>query len=321
MRKGVYLLAKFSARQAIEAAKIAEELGFEFCMVPDEACQRDPWVTLTAIALSTSRIELGVCVTNPYTRHPIVSATAACTLAELLGRRFTLGFGAGGSEIEDFMGIHRQHPATSVREAIAMVRTLCQGEIVQHDGKVFHSHGARLDFPAPVRIMVTGRGPRMLATAGELADEVLFLGLAHEELPAAFSAVRQGAARAGNYPTITYDAFIATSEEEMASIRPHFVYMFLDMPAASKEKLGLDSSFDLALRQAFYQEGIQAAARLIDPRLLQGYVIDARKPDAVDTLGSVLADGFSALQVTITRAEGIRDHLKKALQLAVAAGA
>ncbi len=315
MRMGVYLLAKMSARQAVEAAGIAEELGFDYCMVPDEACQRDPWVTLGAIASATSRIGLGVCVTNPYTRHPVVSATAACTLAEFVGRPFTLGLGAGGSEIEDFMGLRRTQPASAIREAISIVRTLSRGGSLHFDGQIFHGHGARLEFAVPVRVMVTGRGPRTLAVAGELADEVLLLGVSHGELPAAISAIQQAAERSGNRASLTYDAFVATSDDEMQSIRPHFVYMFLDMPRESKERLGLDARFDEELRQAFYREGIQAAAKLIDPGLLGDYVIDARKPEAAAKLNWIIGLGFSSLQVTVTRAEGVREHLERALAL------
>jgi 5,10-methylenetetrahydromethanopterin reductase len=319
MRKGVYLLAKMSVREAVEAAQTAEDLGFDYCMVPDEACQRDPWVTLSAIASATERIELGVCVTNPYTRHPVVSATAACTLGEFLNRPFTLGFGAGGSEIEDFMGIRRTHPATAIREAIAIVRTLSQGQSLKHHGEIFQGHGARLEFATPVRIMVTGRGPRVLAVAGELADEVLLLGLSHDELPAALSAIRQAASKAGNEPSIVYDAFMATSDQEMASIKPHFVYMFLDMPRSTKEKLGLDTGFEQSLRQAFYRDGLQAASQLIDPALLETYVLDASSSDASDALRSILDLGFSSIQITVTRPDHVREHLVRALQVLSAA--
>ncbi len=319
MRKGVYLLAKMSVHQAVRAAQVAEHLGYDYCMVPDEACQRDPWVALSAIASATTRIDLGVCVTNPYTRHPVVSATAACTLAEYLGRPVTLGIGAGGSEIEDFMGFSRSSPAKAIGEMITIIRGLARGQTLNFQGRLFRSSGARLEFATPLRIMVAGRGPRVLSTAAALADEVLLLGIAHHDIPETISLIADAARRSANQPQLTYDVFLATSDAEMFGIRPHFVYMFLDMPQPAKERLGLDEAFEAALRRTFYNEGILAAAEMIHPDLLADYVIDGRHPDAPTLLRDILRQGFSALQVTVTRAEDIEAHLERALDLAAQA--
>lgn len=60
----------------------AEVLGYDRVGIWDSpALFRDPWVTLASVARDTSRIRLGTWVTNPLTRHPVVTASAAAALA------------------------------------------------------------------------------------------------------------------------------------------------------------------------------------------------------------------------------------------------
>src|SRR4030095_1281914 len=53
------------------------------------------YVAPTLAALQTSRIRLGPLVTNPQTRHLVVTASAIASLDELSGGRAALGLGSG----------------------------------------------------------------------------------------------------------------------------------------------------------------------------------------------------------------------------------
>src|SRR5262249_57209762 len=60
-----------------------------------------PWFgavpTLTAAALATERIRLGMLVASPNFRQPVPFAKEVITLDDVSGGRFTLGIGAGGA--------------------------------------------------------------------------------------------------------------------------------------------------------------------------------------------------------------------------------
>ena len=69
-----------SALKVVEAVREAEAAGFDRAWIGDtQGIHRDPYVTLTLCAERTERIQLGIAVTNPVTRHPTVTARAVST--------------------------------------------------------------------------------------------------------------------------------------------------------------------------------------------------------------------------------------------------
>src|SRR5256885_11869922 len=77
-----------------------EESGFDWLGVADsQSGFRELYVTLTLAALNTSRVRLGPLVTNPLTRHLVVTASAIASVHEVAGGRAVLGIGSGGSAI------------------------------------------------------------------------------------------------------------------------------------------------------------------------------------------------------------------------------
>ncbi|MDR7520811.1 MAG: LLM class flavin-dependent oxidoreductase, partial [Armatimonadota bacterium] len=148
----------------------------------------------------TRRLRLGPGVTNPYSRHPALTAVAVATLDEISEGRAVLGLGAGGTN-HAMLGIRRAHTAAAMREAIHVIRALLAGNEVTFAGRVVRVHRALLDFlpwrPA-VPIYVGARGPRILEMAGEVADGVIVGNVATPEgWQYALGHVTAGAHRAG----------------------------------------------------------------------------------------------------------------------------
>ncbi|MFL5796470.1 MAG: LLM class flavin-dependent oxidoreductase [Actinomycetota bacterium] len=187
----------------VQAALTAERLGYGFVWASDDRLQRDVFSVLAAIGLRTERIALGPGVTNPYSRHPALVASAIATLDEVTHGRAVLGLGAGGTA-HGMLGIERRAPAWALREAIGVTRALLAGSEVTVEGRVVRTRGARLDFPArrpDVPIYVGARGPRILQLAGELADGVIVGNLATPDgWSYALGQVSVGAERAGRTP-------------------------------------------------------------------------------------------------------------------------
>lgn len=205
-RLGVALAPEGPLDELVATAVAAERLGYGSVWVNDDRLQKDLFGVLAAMAGATSTVRLGPGVTNPYSRHPALLAAAIATLDELSGGRAVLGLGAGGTN-HRALGIERRTPATALREAITVVRGLLAGDEVTLDGTVVSARQARLDFTpvrASVPIHVGARGPKMLRTAGELADGVIIGNLAS---PAgwrrALAHVRAGCAQPGRMPALT----------------------------------------------------------------------------------------------------------------------
>ena len=96
----------------VERAKLAEANGYETLWVADERFYREVYATLAILAQHTKRVQLGTCVTDPFSRHPALTAMAIATLDEISNQRAILGFGAGISGFAE-LGIVRKKPAAA----------------------------------------------------------------------------------------------------------------------------------------------------------------------------------------------------------------
>jgi 5,10-methylenetetrahydromethanopterin reductase len=215
--------------ELLEIAVYAERLGYRWLWANDDRLERDPFTVLAAMAERTERIRLGPGVTNPYSRHPALLATAMATLDELSGGRAVLGLGAGGTN-HRALGIARTSPAATLEAAIELIRALFAGGTVTVEGSVVRAREARLDF-APLRprlpIYVGSRGPRVLELAGALADGAIVGNVATREGWAyAVERIAAGAASAGRDPAeIRLVAWLYTcvgddEEQALDAIRP-----------------------------------------------------------------------------------------------------
>lgn len=199
MHLGLLLLGEHQPERLIGLARVAEAHGLNHLWYTDEKFFRDPYVSLTHVASYTSRIALGTCVTDPYSRHPALIAMAMGTLAELAPNRAILGIGAGISGL-GAMRIERRKPVATLRAAVEMIRQLWAGNAVTRQGEVFSLHDAELNFrpPAPIPIYIASSGRQMLRLAGEIADGILLGDLASPRVVAlALQHIQQGARRAG----------------------------------------------------------------------------------------------------------------------------
>jgi 5,10-methylenetetrahydromethanopterin reductase len=201
---GVLLLPTHPPNRLVELAQLAERVGYDFVWLADERFFREVYASLTLCALRTTRIKLGPCVTDPYSRHPALTAMAIATLDEISGQRAMLGLGAGVSGFRE-LGIAREQPAVAMREAIELIKRLLTGETVSCDGRRVTFHNGRLDF-TPIRshvpIYVASQRPMGLRLAGRLADGAIMQGCVAEPLLRFFrQMVAEGARQRGRDPS------------------------------------------------------------------------------------------------------------------------
>ena len=175
MEFGIGLLGEHPAHRMRALCQLIEGSGFEQIWVSDERFYRDVFVNMTVVACLTCKVKVGSMVTDPFVRHPAVTAAAAASVDELSGGRCILGMGAGVSGFQE-MGIQRVRPARAIKEAVQLIHRLTRGEKdITFEGESIRFRGGQLNFPPlrPVRVYVAGRGPRILEAAGEVADGVV----------------------------------------------------------------------------------------------------------------------------------------------------
>ena len=200
MNFGALLNAEYPAGELAELGRLAEQLGYRHLLYTDVRLFRECYLGLAALATGTKSILLGPGVTDPYSRHPAVTASTIATFDELSGGRALLALGVGGTGFRE-LGITPKLPIAALRETVDMVRRLLAGETVTTSGKVVSLTGGRLQF-VPVRkqipIYFATHGPQVTRLAGEVADGVL---IANTLVPSAvdhyLGQVRVGAEKAG----------------------------------------------------------------------------------------------------------------------------
>jgi 5,10-methylenetetrahydromethanopterin reductase len=158
-----------SVAHAVELAQAAEAAGYyRFGCWDSPALHVDCWAALMAVAANTTRIKIGPNVTNPLTRHPVVTASAAIAVQEIAPGRTYVGIGTGDSGVYNlgFSAASRARLGSYVRA----VRELLD------EGKTkFESESLSLA-PRPISeipIYVAAHGPKSLRTAAQFGDGVI----------------------------------------------------------------------------------------------------------------------------------------------------
>lgn len=275
MRTSINVIPECPLAEIVELAVAAERLGFDRCWVYDEGLvTRDVYVTLAAIAAATTSLQLGPGITNPYTRHPAQTASAIASLDEQSGGRAFLGIGAGGSLTLDPIGLARHKPLTAVRDVIAVARKLFSGVAVDHDGPTATLRSAQMVYGrADTEIWLAGRGPKMLALGGEVADGVMLDFIHKPSLGAYVDRVRDGGPA-----RICYSTAVVTDQDDLEFVRPHMTYRLVDAPAEVKEAIGLTDADAAKLRNAM-SGGLEAAAEHVRDEWVEPFVIRGSAAD------------------------------------------
>ena len=111
MRHGIVILPQEDWPAAGRRWRLADELGFDHAWTYDHLSWRSlagqRWhatlPTLTAAAMVTERIRLGLFVASPNFRHPVPFAKELATVDDIAGGRLIVGVGSGGTGFDAFV--------------------------------------------------------------------------------------------------------------------------------------------------------------------------------------------------------------------------
>ncbi len=195
--------------QAVEMARRAEADGFDGLSFGDTQCvASDPFVGLTLAAGATQRIQLGVRVTNPVTRHPAAAACAIASVQVEFPGRVMMGVGRGDSAVT----LIGEQAATVPQLADFLARLQ---RYLRSDAGDVSSSRDRLQWLAPdvpkVPVDVAATGPKVIAVAARLADQVSFnVGADISRLRDGIDLARRIRAESGGDPaSLSFGAYLA----------------------------------------------------------------------------------------------------------------
>ena len=272
----------------------------------DEGTERDVYVALAAILAASETLVVGPAITNPFSRHPVTTAAAVATLAEMAPGRVWHGLGVGGSRVLAPLQLDPQRPFSALAEAFAVNRRLLTGR---------RAGPADLGwFDGEVPMAVAGRGPRVQRFAATEADWVILSAKAPADLPETAATIRSaGRAR------IAWSAYLAYDETERRRALRHFSYMALDAPKMIRQQVGLDELSAARVRRAMLAGRLDEAAEHLPESLLDLYAVTGT-PAACAAAIAGLRDCFDLFVLPMNDEATCEAHIEASAAILAAAG-
>ncbi|HEX5501686.1 MAG TPA: LLM class flavin-dependent oxidoreductase [Thermomicrobiales bacterium] len=301
-----------------ELGALVEGYGFGTVSVYADLLFQPPLGPLLAIAGATRRIRLGPACLNPYTLHPVELAGQLAYLDAASDGRAYLGLARGAWL--DSLGIPQPRPVAALRDAVAIVRRLLRGERAPYRGEVFrleeyHARQylvARPDLP----VLLGGWGPRIVALAGEVADELKVGGSANPALvPVMRARLASGAARAGRAPGdigLVFGAVTVVAEDDAAAraLARREVARYLPVVAGLDPTVAVEPDLLARVAEAVRRDDFAAAGALIPDDLLDRFAFAGSPRRLVAQVQALLAAGADRIEFGtphgLTAREGLR---------------
>jgi 5,10-methylenetetrahydromethanopterin reductase len=180
-----------------EVARLVQEVeaaGFAGAgLLDSQLLCRDVFVTLAAAAMQTSQITLFPAVTNPFTRHASVLASAMQSVEELAPGRVKCIIGTGYTSASTIG--RKAATLAQMRTCIMSLKGLLAGQAVD-----FHGTSGRLQYAAGrhIPVLMAASGPKAIELSGEIADgALLMVGYTPGIVAAALEHLERGAQRGG----------------------------------------------------------------------------------------------------------------------------
>lgn len=145
--------------------------------IPANTPWPDPWITMSAMAAVTTKLEFATNIYLAALRDPFTVARSVGTSAVLSNNRMTCGVSVGWLKEEyDIVGIDFTTRGRRMDELLAVVRRLLTGEEVNHQGEFFTVRNAMMH-PAPSRPVKIWSGGAAKAALRRAASQDGWLGL------------------------------------------------------------------------------------------------------------------------------------------------
>lgn len=249
MKVGLFLSAQFAPgtspaaglETVTEQARLADELGFDSVWLGHHYLARSAFLqplSLAAhLAAATERVRIGFGVLVAPLYNPVGLAEELATLDVLSGGRIVAGLGAGYRKIEcAAFGVAWEERGRRLRQYVPILRALWRGEAVTASGTWGSVEDARIELrpvqengppiwlgalaEAGIRRAAAVDAPWIVGPEGDDADIAERLALYRAALE------EHGHSLDRAYPLTREAAVAATTDEAIASIKPHLAAQY-----------------------------------------------------------------------------------------------
>jgi len=305
-RPGVWFQGGLNVDATVELAVRAEGAGVDSVWLAEGPVARDAFITLSAIATKTSRIELATGVVNPFTRHPAQLAASFATLDELSHGRAVVGVGFGARDFLLPLGVDITKPLATAREMVEIIRGLLNRQVLQHHTEKFQLDGVRLGlrpFRQGVPIYLAATGPKMCALAGDVADGIYLLYGTQSYVEGSLILATEH--RNGNAAEfkVASPALLAVEGDGQALAEAK-IGIGLMLTEPNGEGMlganGIDPALAQRIRDGLNTGGVKALATAVDDTIVDKLIISGTHAQCVDRLVEAHGWGVSEPQILLS---------------------
>lgn len=306
VRPGVWFQGGLKIKVATELAVQAENAGVDSIWVAEGPVTRDAFITLSALAVATNRVELATGVVNPFTRHPAQLAATFTTLDELSQGRAICGIGIGARDGLIPLGADVSKPLTAAREMVSIIRTLLARDEVNLDGAVFQMDHVRLGlrpFRESMPIYLAATGPKMCALAGEAADGIYLMYGTQEYVQSSLN-LAQAARTAPEALRAASPILMAVgdkTDDAVAGVKIGIGLMLTEPNGESMlEANGVDPALAQPIRDGLATGGVKALISAVDDSIIERLTIVGTHARCVERLQEAVSWGINEPQILLT---------------------
>lgn len=224
----------------LEAVVTADRIGFDGAFSADHLA---PWTTAQGesgntlawlgAALARTRFEIGAVATPGYRYHPVVTAHALATFAEMFPGRVFNALGSGELLNEHSVALpwpDKAERMARLQESVGVIRRLLDGEEVSHDGRIRVDRARLWSLPSTKPpLFALASGADTAAWAAQWADGLLTVGIDPEVLGATLRAYRNAGGR-GETAVQVHFVLAETDDAAMALVRDQWRHGVVEPP-------------------------------------------------------------------------------------------
>ena len=294
------------ARDYIDLAKLVNQYAFDAVTVYCDAPYHPSYGPLLLMAPHIERARLGPSGIPPSRMHPLDIAAQTALLADLAAGGVYIGLVRGGW-LADHGISELDPPITAIRESIDIIRSLLAGESAGYDGRVFQiAKHVRAPYPLPadeIPLQIGTWGEKLVALAGEVADEVKVGGSANADMvPLIADYIAAGEAKVGRQSgtvKIVIGAVSVVDEDREAARWVARKAVSLYMPIVSKldPTLSIDPELMRQVEGRVNAGDNEAAARLIPDDILDRFIFAGNPKDIIAQCERLYAAGAQRIEL------------------------
>ena len=306
-RPGVWFQGGLNVDVTIELSVRAEEAGVDSVWLAEGPVARDALITLSAIAMKTSRVDLATGVVNPFTRHPAQLAASFATLDELSHGRAVVGVGFGARDFLIPLGVDVTKPLATAREMVQIIRGLLNREVLNHHTEKYQLDGVRLGlrpFRQAIPIYLAATGPKMCALSGEVADGIYLLYGTRGYVESSLALAQDQRSPDAAPFRVASPLLMAVDGDDGRALTAAKIGLGLMLTEPNGEGMlesnGIEPSLAQRIRDALTNGGVKALADAVDNSIVERLIISGTHAHCVDRLVEAHGWGVNEPQVLLS---------------------